>query len=160
MLEYKREFLTSQPHIPGSGGLERNDTFESWLTHADESHTLESTKKRVRATQYLAFNEDGRLVGMIQLRHDLNDYLLTFGGHIGYSVLPSERRKGYASEMLRKCLSEASATGLDRVLVTCDEGNTASEKVILSVGGVLEDIRNESDTTTKKRFWVSTSLKV
>ena len=90
-----------------------------------------------------------RILGSIQLRHELNDYLLEEGGHIGFGVRPSARGRGVATEALRLVLDRAQWIGLDRVLVTCDDDNPASRAVIEGAGGVLEDVRGGVE-----RYWI------
>ena len=82
---------------------------------------------------------DNKLVGIMDFRHPLSDFLLRYGGHIGYSVLPSERGQGYAAEMLGLLLPICRELGERRVLLTCDKGNLASVRTILAGGGVLEN---------------------
>jgi predicted acetyltransferase len=94
----------------------------------------------------------GQFVGRISLRHELTELLFTWGGHIGYSVRPSARGRGLATEALRRMLPLCSERGLDQVLVTCDEGNLASRAVIETNGGVYEDSREG-----KRRYWVPTT---
>ena len=97
---------------------------------------------------------DGEIVGRISLRHELNEFLKIAGGHIGYIVRPSARRKGFASEMLRKVIVTEKAKSISSLLVTCDEGNVGSEKTILKGGFALEKIIEiGSDKPRKKRFW-------
>ncbi len=91
-------------------------------------------------------------IGRMSIRHDLTDELREVGGHIGYDVRRSRRRQGHATAMLRAALPVAARLGIDPALVTCDEGNVASRKVIQTCGGVLEDQRG-----TKLRFWVPTT---
>lgn len=91
---------------------------------------------------------------MIQIRLALNDYLLQTGGHIGYSVYPDERGKGYATEMLALALKLCPELGLGRVLVTCDAANIASAKVIQANGGVLEN-EVAHDSIITQRYWIS-----
>ena len=91
------------------------------------------------------------VVGRISLRHALTPWLLEVGGHIGYAVRPSARRRGHATAALALMLDVAAERRIDPVLVTCDDDNVASRKVIEANGGVLEDVRN-----TKMRFWVAT----
>ena len=91
---------------------------------------------------------------MIDIRHRLNEYLLQFGGNIGYSVRPSQRRKGYATEMLALALEECRKLGIDRALVTCDKTNIGSAKTIQKNGGVLENEVLEGDRITQ-RYWIA-----
>jgi predicted acetyltransferase len=93
--------------------------------------------------------EDGRLVGFVSIRHELNNNLREVGGHIGYAIRPSERRKGYATAATALALEECRRRGIDRVLVTCDVDNVASATVIERNGGVLEDVRG-----VKRRYWI------
>ena len=97
--------------------------------------------------------EDGEVCGSIQLRHELNDFLLEAGGHIGYGIRPSRRRQGLATWALAAVLDEARALGLTRVLVTCDDANAASARTIERNGGRLEDVRETSLGLTR-RYWV------
>ncbi|HVK27896.1 MAG TPA: GNAT family N-acetyltransferase [Nocardioides sp.] len=94
---------------------------------------------------------DEEVVGFLNLRHVLNDFLLEEGGHIGYSIRPSARRRGHASAALGLAVAEAARLGIDRVLVTCDEDNDASRRTIEANGGALEDVRNG-----KRRYWITT----
>jgi predicted acetyltransferase len=94
---------------------------------------------------------DGYL-GRLAIRHRLTRRLLDYGGHIGYDVRPAARRRGHATAMLASALPVTRSLGIDPVLVTCDEDNTGSRKVIEANGGVLEDKRG-----IKLRFWVPTS---
>lgn len=81
---------------------------------------------------------DGKLIGSGNLRHRLNETLEVFGGHIGYDVRPSERRKGYGSLILKLTLEKARRLGLEKVFLTCDADNIASAKIIEKHGGRLE----------------------
>ena len=95
--------------------------------------------------------DDGTVVGRISLRHELSPWLLEVGGHIGYAVRPSARRRGHATAALGLMRGVAAEHGIDPVLVTCDVDNVGSRRVIEANGGVLEDVRGE-----KLRFWVPT----
>lgn len=154
VMDYREEFFANQSTMHGSGGLETFDAYEAWLDKITRDRDSPD-EDRVAATQYLAVDKANRLVGMIQLRHELNEYLLQFGGHIGYSVRPSERRKGHASQMLLQCLNKARGIGLVRVLITCDEDNIGSRRVIEKVGGVQENtIDNPTTGKQTLRFWI------
>ena len=95
---------------------------------------------------------------MIDLRHHINHPILgTWGGHCGYSVRPSERGKGYAKEMLRLNLQNAKAKGIEKLLVTCNVENEASERTILANGGVFEKTI-DVDGDKMKRYWITVGL--
>jgi predicted acetyltransferase len=96
--------------------------------------------------------DDEAYLGRIAIRHRLNPQLREVGGHIGYDVRPSARRRGHATAMLRDALPLARRLGIESALITCDVDNVASRKVIEGNGGVLEDQRGD-----KLRFWVPTS---
>lgn len=96
--------------------------------------------------------EGEEYLGRLAIRHRLNDFLLEVGGHIGYDVRPSRRRQGHATAMLRAALPRARDLGIDPVLVTCDDDNVGSIRVIEAAGGVLEDVRG-----VKRRYWIPTS---
>ncbi len=98
--------------------------------------------------------EDDTYLGAVDLRHRLNGFLLDAGGHIGYSVRPSARRRGLATWALGAVLPEARAMGLERALVTCDDDNVASARSIESNGGVLEDVRT-TEVGRKRRYWIT-----
>ncbi len=100
---------------------------------------------------YLWIVEGGTFLGSLAIRHELNAYLLNEGGHIGYSVRPSARRRGHASAALAAALPIARELGITRALVTCDETNAGSRATIEKNGGVYEDTRNG-----KRRYWIDT----
>lgn len=102
---------------------------------------------------WLVAEVDGAVVGRSSIRFELNDWLLAEGGHIGYAVRPNHRRRGYASEILRQSLIVARAGGVDRVLVTCNDRNLGSRKVIEVNGGVLENIV-DTDGVATRRYWI------
>ncbi|MEU6115360.1 GNAT family N-acetyltransferase [Streptomyces sp. NPDC047117] len=99
----------------------------------------------------LWYVEGDTYLGRLGLRHELNDYLRELGGHIGYDVRPTARRRGHATAMLRAALPLAHALGIASALVTCDTTNTASRKVIEACGGIFEDERGG-----RLRYWVPT----
>jgi predicted acetyltransferase len=96
---------------------------------------------------------DRTVVGFLAVRHALNDFLLEQGGHVGYSVRPSARRRGHAGRALRLGLAHAAALGLDRVLLTCEPDNVGSRRTIEGAGGAFEDVR-----AGKRRYWIDTAI--
>jgi predicted acetyltransferase len=110
---------------------------------------LDLPPDRVPAT-FLVAQVGPDLVGRVSIRHELNAFLTDIGGHIGFGVRPAHRRRGYAAEILRQALVVARALGVDAALVTCDEDNAASARVIERAGGVLEDTRRGT-----RRYWVA-----
>jgi predicted acetyltransferase len=103
---------------------------------------------------FLVADVGGEVVGRASIRHELNDFLNEEGGHIGYAVRPAWRGRGHGNEILRQSLIVARAENVDRVLVTCDEGNTASAAIIERHGGRLEDVRRGHDGSAKRRYWI------
>ncbi|MCC3374674.1 GNAT family N-acetyltransferase [Cohnella sp. REN36] len=96
----------------------------------------------------------GRVLGAVNIRHRLTDKLLQSGGHIGYGIRPSERRKGYATRLLSLTLEMTRSWGWDRVLVVCDADNIASERTIVNNGGVPDASYIEENGNVVKRFWI------
>ena len=155
IIKYKEESLAESPIINGSAGLDRLSSIEDWLEELNKRSCEDTVPKGlVPSSTYLAVREkDNYIVGMIDIRHYLNEYLTQVGGNIGYGVRKTERNKGYAKQMLKLALEKCKELKIKKVLITCDEDNIASEKVILSANAKLEDIRNV-DGENKKRFWI------
>ncbi|MFJ2551354.1 GNAT family N-acetyltransferase [Microbacterium sp. NPDC087591] len=100
--------------------------------------------------------DEGEVIGFLSFRHELNEWLREVGGHIGYAVRESRRRRGYASAALALGLDRAREIGLDRVLITCDDDNIASARTIERAGGVLQDVSDQSARghALLRRYWV------
>jgi predicted acetyltransferase len=107
---------------------------------------------RVPAT-FLAAVVADELVGRVSIRHALNEYLARVGGHIGYAIRPAHRRRGHGTEVLRQALIVARAEGVADVLVTCDDDNLGSARIIESCGGELESLVQDPDGV-KRRYWI------
>ena len=155
IMEYKDEFLQNSDSLDGTAGLKTAINFEEWISAIQDNSSEETVRSGlVPASTYLAVRTaDSRIVGMIDIRRRLNDYLLQYGGNIGYSVRKSERRKGYATEILRLALKKCRAMNMNRVLVTCDKDNIASAGTILKNGGILENEVKEQHGITQ-RYWI------
>ncbi len=107
----------------------------------------------VECSTFWLINENNRILGAIDIRHRLNDYLSFRGGHIGYGIRPSERRKGYASLMLFLALGECKTIGLLRVLITCLKSNSGSARTIIKNGGILES-EDSDNGEIFQRYWI------
>lgn len=102
-----------------------------------------------------------RIIGTCNLRHELNDFLREFGGHVGYSIRPSERRRGFGTQMLRLLLEKAQELGIERLLVTCDDNNIASARVIEKNGGKLADkVIKDDSKVPLRRYWIDLNFEV
>lgn len=162
VMDYRREMLESGSSLDGCGGLEETDTYEAW---ADVDRRLREKygDQYVPSRLYLAVRAaDRRLVGMLDFRRPLSPFLLQYGGNIGYSVRPSERRKGYAGQMLALILPLCRQAGETKVLVTCDKDNDSSRRVIVKNGGVLENevpdqpgLGGENGSGLVQRYWIT-----
>ncbi len=156
--EYRQEFLDAGDSMDGCGPLRRIEDPEEYIEickNCEDPKTVPS--HLVPATQFLFVRvSDNRLVGMIQVRHRFNDFLEKYAGHIGYSVRPSERCKGYAKKMLKAVLPFCKRIALNKVLITCVDGNIASEKTILANGGIYEStVYEPNGDRDLKRFWIT-----
>ena len=156
IMAYRKEMLDNHDSLDGTSCLERYDNAKAWLEHlATMSDVTTCPKEFVTSTTYIGVRQsDNKIVGMIDLRHHINHPILSvWGGHIGYSVRPSERRKGYAKAMLKLILEEAKKHHLTKVLVTCNHDNLGSNKTILANGGVFEKTI-ELEGILINRYWI------
>ena len=155
IIKYKEEALFEKAIINSSINLEKFSSVEGWLKELKMKSSEDTVPKGlVPSSTYLGIREkDNYIVGMINIRHYLNEYLTQVGGNIGYSVRKTERNKGYAKQMFKLALEKCKGLKIKKVLITCDEDNIASEKVILSANAKFEDIRC-IDGKNRKRFWI------
>ena len=150
ILEMMAEFEKNQSAHDGGFWDTENFDYEEWLEiNMQKEMGINLPENRVPSIQFVSFDAVGRALGFLNLRLRLNEGLLNHAGHIGYSIRPSERGKGYAKESLRQGLEVAKEKNIKKTLVTCSVNNTASRAVILANGGELEDIRNGTE-----RYWI------
>jgi predicted acetyltransferase len=155
--EFLRAHRATTPDVPNflhyyEEGMPFARYLETLEQHARGEHIPPG---HVPSTFLFAFDGPS-IVGRGSIRHELNDFLLLVGGHIGYTVVPEFRRRGYATEILRQLLTIArERLGLARVLVTCDEDNVGSIRTIEKNGGVLENVVTGLDGTPKRRYWIA-----
>ena len=122
----------------------------------DQKQGKQLPKGWVPASTFYLIREDGKILGKSSFRHELNDFLKTIGGNIGYIIRPDQRQKGYGAAILKLTLEKARELGLERVVVTCDEDNIASAKIIERSGGVFEDpCRKDETAVLKRRYWIT-----
>ncbi len=141
-MKFIAELIGDGSGTDGDSGLNKAENYGDWIQQKKDCHNdINVPKEHVPATAYFAIREeDDKIVGMVDLRHYLNDYLKeSWNGHVGYSVRPTERRKGYATGMLKLALEECKGRGINSVVVGCDEDNIGSKKTILNCGGEFMD---------------------
>ena len=150
ILNMMAEFEQTQSAHDGGFWDAENFDYENWLeTNLNKEMGINLPENRVPSIQFVSFDDVGRAIGFLNLRLRLNEGLLNYAGHIGYSIRPSERGKGYAKEALHQGLQVAKEKNIKRALVTCSTENPASRAVILANGGKLEDVRNGTE-----RYWI------
>lgn len=157
--EYIEEHLVFKSNINGSGGLDKEySNYEEWLKQNELKKKPETcpNNRCPGFTYFLIREEDDKIVGMINIRYNLNDALLHHGGHIGYGIRPTERKKGYNKINLYLGLIKCKEIGLEKVLLTASDNNPASYKTILSLGGILENkiCDDEEENAMIGRYWI------
>ncbi|MFC0819659.1 GNAT family N-acetyltransferase [Moraxella marmotae] len=133
------------------------DNYQDWLNFANAPAGTPAPNNafiKVADDTFLGIDALGRVLGIINVRYELNDFLRMQGGHIGYSTHPAFWGQGVASAMLKNALTHCKQTGLDKVLITCYDDNLASAKVIEKVGGVLENKLTLNDKIVR-RYWIN-----
>lgn len=142
-IEFIQEFRDYSSNINGTGSLDRylrESSFSEWLLKIQgDIDVANIPENKVPSLTYFYIREDDdKIIGMINIRLALNDFLRREGGHIGYGIRPTERRKGYATNMLSEALKFCRVIGLNNFIITCKKSNPASAGVIKNCGGVLD----------------------
>ena len=155
IMGFRQELLDAGSEFAGCGSLFKCASAEEWIEIVERNEKT-CQEGSVTSNSYIAVRLcDSKVVGIIDLRHSIHHPILSvWGGHIGYTVRPSERRKGYATEMLRQNLQNCRNRGLKRILVVCKSDNIGSRKAIVANGGVFEKEININGNEMK-RFWIN-----
>lgn len=162
-IKHKNEYLimmeewkkAKEEVVPGVLNM-KHMNYEGWLKLI-ESYKDEKTCpcKHVPSDTFFLVDSQSKIYGAVSIRHYLNEELLNFGGHIGYGVRPSERKKGYAAVMLKMALLRCRYMGINKVLVTCNKDNIGSAKTIKKNGGILENEVTGYDGKIVERYWIN-----
>lgn len=162
IIEYLDEFVKYNSNINGTGSLDKiydgytfEEAFERCLNMKNEWYA-KSINRVPGKTFLLIKKDDNKIVGTINIRWNLSEKMLKFGGHIGYGIRPTERRKGYNKIQLYLVLLEAQKLNLDKVMLDCSVDNLGSDKTIKALGGILERCElDESDNTMTNVYWIN-----
>ena len=150
IIDYINEFKFEKEVIHGGARIEQFE-FEEWLIILKNNMKEDTVEKGfVPSSTFISVDDRNNVVGIVDIRHRLNDFLRKFGGHIGYSVRKSERNKGYATEILRLALLEFKKISKENCLIICEKSNKASSKVIIKNGGLLEEEIFKDDVCFQK----------
>lgn len=166
-LEYKDQYLqalneveeeTNDTHLdrPGMG-----QSFEEFVQLSnDHAKGVNLPEGYVPATTFWLI-DNNEFIGRVQIRHALTEHLVKRGGHIGYYIRPSKRKMGYGKKILELALLEAKKLGLSKVLITCDDNNIGSQKIIEANGGILENVIDfVQDGPKTRRYWIDCQDKI
>lgn len=158
--QFKEEFFNNQEQIINGSALFDQMEFKQWLDFNKKNSSAATVSDIwVVATTFFAVRKsDNKIVGMIDIRHSLeNEFLAVYGGHIGYAIRPSERKKGYATQMLVMALEYAASINLSKVMLACYADNTASLKTITKCGGVFSESKKYMDGKSINIYWIDLS---
>lgn len=156
--EYRAEMLAAGSSMDGCSNLRRFENMADWydwICKAEHPDTCPAGW--VPDTQYISLRRsDGALVGMLDIRHELNEQCFNLFGNIGYSIRPTARRNGYATEQLRLGKEVCGSLGMERILISCHKENSASAKTIQRNGGVLEnEVTDHRNGEILQRYWIT-----
>ena len=161
ILDYIQEFRDNKSDIHGIGSIDKindkylfEDAFEDCLKLEDDDYA-ENINMCPGKLYFLIRESDNRIVGNINIRWNLNEKMLQYAGHIGYSIRPTERRKGYNKINLYLILKKAQEFNLDKVMLGCNVTNIGSDKTIIGLGGILERTGTDPyDNEKTNVYWI------
>ena len=161
ILDYLQEFRDNNSDIHGIGPIDKINkdySFENALDDClklEDDDYAESINKCPGKLYFLIRESDNKLIGNINIRWNLNEAMLQYAGHIGYSIRPTERRKGYNKINLYLILKKAQEHNLDKVMLGCNVTNIGSDKTIIGLGGILERTGTDPyDNEKTNVYWI------
>lgn len=155
LLDMVNEINSYDGNFEGLNNIGRIEDYDEFLSKLEDNKYQERIKPEYSPQTTFGVFIDDRLIGGFNLRHILKGNLINHGGHIGYLIRPSERKKGYGTQLLKCALNEAKKLGIEKVLISCRTENVASERVILNNNGIYEnDFYEEETGKTFKRYWI------
>ena len=137
------------------GAYDENESWASYIARVDSIQKGQNIPSGWIPATFLIAEVDGQIIGRVSIRHELNEFLERTSGHIGYGIRPKFRLQGFATEILRRALEISRSLEIEKVLVTCDNANTASSRVIEKCGGVLEKIVELDNGEILRRYWIA-----
>lgn len=141
---YREEFLVRNDDMAGTSNLREFDNILEWINWTKKLSNYEyNVLPYVHSLQFLTINENDKLIGMVDIRLDTNDYILNYGGQLGYSIRPSERNKGYGKNQFHLAINKCKTLGFEQIIITCNKTNIPSKKIIKSKKGILINTINE-----------------
>ncbi len=154
VMDLRRECLQNGERLLGAGGLENYECYTNWLRQVQLNQNEQTIRPDLPPATTLLCWQNADLIGVVEIRHRLTDFQLTYTGHIGFTVQPLYRGQGLGTQLLELALEECRTLGLSRVLLTCSRHDTASRAAFESNGGILEnEIAYEGDI--RCRYWIT-----
>lgn len=156
--EFREAFFRRGERVINGSALLDQMEYGLWLENTRRNRSADTVRDDwvVADTFFAVRLSDGKIVGMVDIRHSLDhDFLRQYGGHIGYAVRPEERRKGYAAAMLRLGLAHARSLGLERVMLGCYADNLPSIRTIEKCGGILAETKPYADGRPMRVYWIA-----
>ncbi len=154
IIKYREIFLKNREMIHGSSSLDNYSDLTEWFKKLEIMENIDTVPAcHVPSNTYLLVTADDTLIGMVSIRHSLNENLKIIGGHIGYSIHPKFRKKGYGTKQLSLALEECKKLNINKVLITCSSTNIGSKKIIKNNNGIYMDSNQFKDEIIE-RYWI------